>query len=643
MDENSRAASLRLSAGRVVAAGRMPYLSTALFAMVPVLTRELPTFGVDARWRMYANPDFVLTLDPEEVAGAWLHEAGHLLHGHRERWTALAEPQRRHPMFNAAADAAINEELRDAGVTLPAVGAYYWERIPRARRGMIAEQMYRLLRDVPAGSPAAAAPGGSPPAAPSITLSPDHLATAPSKITVRGSGTRFGPGTVVTLRNDRGHPVPHTVADVRVINERLLTAMIEPVPAGLYRVEADGHPAVLPIGLPFAEVSPSLLPAGHGTPYPMAAACDDFDLDPDSTLVVARFDDDGLTLVPDAADDPAVVTTRVLNFDLLVSLPAGAYAVVVGTAGRSAVAVLVVDGSPSPAAGGSAPGGSVSGSPAPGGSAPGGPAPGGPAPGGALVPGDCGSGAGGERRDWEEPGTGDGEPDGSVSDGRAEMLRHQVAREIQDHQRTAGDVPAGLRRFADETLTATVDWRRELRSVVSRSRASVAGLRDYTYARPSRRASAVPGLALPAMRAPRPPRLDVVIDTSGSMSAPMLGQVTAELRGIIRALRGDTVRVLCCDARSGQVQRIARIEDVTFTGGGGTDMRAGLNAAAALRPRADLIVLATDGDTPWPAAPPADNPRARYVVVLVDGDRPHVPSWMRKIIAADDLRVVSPA
>ncbi|MFI1996158.1 VWA-like domain-containing protein [Actinoplanes sp. NPDC020271] len=612
MDENSRLASLRLSAGRVVAAGRMPYLSTALFAMVPVLTRELPTFAVDTRWRMYANPDFVRTLSAEEVAGAWLHEAGHLLHGHRERWESLAEPRARHPMFNTAADAAINEELRDAGVTLPAVRASYWERIPGARRGMLAEEMYRLLRDVPEASAAVAAdtPGGS--GGPGIDLRPDHLAGTPAKITVRGSGTDFGPGSTVTLHSDRGHPVPHTIADVRVVTGELLTFELAPVPSGLYRVEVDGLAAILPVGLPFTEVDPQSLPAGYGVPQPMAASSDGFDFQPDTTLLVARFGADGLAAEPDAAGDPVIVTPRVLNFDLAASLPAGGYALVIGSGGSTAIAVFRVDGPPSGQAGSPEEGESRAG----------------------PDPGDCGSGSGGERRDWERPESEDDESDGSVSDGRAEMVRRQVARDIEAHERAGGDVPAGLSRFAGETLTTEVDWRRELRSVVSRSRATVAGMRDYTYARPSRRASAVPGLALPAMRAPRPPRLDVVIDTSGSMTGTMLGQVTAELRGIIRALRGDTVRVLCCDARTGEVQRIARIEDVEFTGGGGTDMRVGLTTAAALRPRADVVVLATDGDTPWPLEPPAGNPRARYVVVLVDGDRPHVPAWMRKIVVS---------
>ena len=47
--------------------------------------------------------------------------------------------------------------------------------------------------------------------------------------------------------------------------------------------------------------------------------------------------------------------------------------------------------------------------------------------------------------------------------------------------------------------------------------------------------------------------------------------------------------------------------DVELLGGGGTDMGAGLAKAAELRPRPDLIIVLTDGYTPWPSAPP---PRA---------------------------------
>ena len=44
-------------------------------------------------------------------------------------------------------------------------------------------------------------------------------------------------------------------------------------------------------------------------------------------------------------------------------------------------------------------------------------------------------------------------------------------------------------------------------------------------------------------------------------------------------------------------------KNVELAGGGGTDMRVLIVAAAEQKPKPDLIVVCTDGYTPWPAAP----------------------------------------
>jgi hypothetical protein len=67
--------------------------------------------------------------------------------------------------------------------------------------------------------------------------------------------------------------------------------------------------------------------------------------------------------------------------------------------------------------------------------------------------------------------------------------------------------------------------------------------------------------------------------------------------------------------------------DVRLLGGGGTDMGAGLTAAAALRPRPDLVIVLTDGHTPWPAAPPG---RTKVVVGLLDPTG-SVPGWATSV------------
>jgi Mg-chelatase subunit ChlD len=71
-------------------------------------------------------------------------------------------------------------------------------------------------------------------------------------------------------------------------------------------------------------------------------------------------------------------------------------------------------------------------------------------------------------------------------------------------------------------------------------------------------------------------------------------------------------------------------------GGGGTDMGAGITAAARLRPRPSVVVVLTDGMTPWPAEPPKG---MQVVVGMIDtgakGSRPWAaPGWAR-VVAID--------
>jgi predicted metal-dependent peptidase len=80
--------------------------------------------------------------------------------------------------------------------------------------------------------------------------------------------------------------------------------------------------------------------------------------------------------------------------------------------------------------------------------------------------------------------------------------------------------------------------------------------------------------------------------------------------------------VLSCDATAHAAQRVVDARQVRLVGGGGTDLRVGLAAALELRPAPDLVVVLTDGFTPWPAA----RPRVPVVVGLMD-PAGAVPEW----------------
>jgi predicted metal-dependent peptidase len=247
---------------------------------------------------------------------------------------------------------------------------------------------------------------------------------------------------------------------------------------------------------------------------------------------------------------------------------------------------------------------------------------------------DCGSGSDGRPREWDEGGE-DGGRDASpgLSPYSARLLRCQVAAEILCHGREAGTVPAGLLRWAEAVLRPTVDWRRALAAEIRHGVSDVSGCVDYSYRRPSRRAQLSAPVVLPALRRPVP-RVAVVCDTSGSMSDDLLGRVLAEVEGILRGVgvRAEGMRVLSCDALVHSVRRVSSARQVQLLGGGGTNMGVGIEEAVRTRPRPQVVVVLTDGYTPWPPSPP---PGVRVVVGIVGGGGHPPPGWAR-VVRVDD-------
>nr|WP_307854671.1 VWA-like domain-containing protein [Micromonospora sp. C31] len=227
---------------------------------------------------------------------------------------------------------------------------------------------------------------------------------------------------------------------------------------------------------------------------------------------------------------------------------------------------------------------------------------------------DCGSGADGAQREWDLG------PDGAhgLSAQERDAVRFRVAQGIAGRP---GDVPQGWRRWAEEAFHPPQPWRELLGAAVRSAASGAGGGEDYTYGRPSRRSVGVPGVVLPSLRR-KPPRVCVVVDTSGSVSDAELGSALLEVAAISRAVGGrrDLVSVLSCDAAARVLHPLCRAEEIPLVGGGGTDLRTGLARALRTRPRPDVVVVLTDGQTPWPAA----QPPCRTVVGLFP--RPHTSS-----------------
>ena len=211
------------------------------------------------------------------------------------------------------------------------------------------------------------------------------------------------------------------------------------------------------------------------------------------------------------------------------------------------------------------------------------------------------------------------EDDGPIGDLMREAIAKQVAHDIKEYAKRRGTVPAELERWADEILNPRIDWRKELAAAVKHAAAIIAGRTDYSYRKSSRRSSFTQ-VIMPRMVG-HSPRVAVVIDTSGSISQEELNVFMSELKGILDSMEYP-VRVIVADAEIHSNKLVRSLGEVTLTGGGGTDMTVGIAAAK----KEEVIIVFTDGYTPWPEPGELE---ARLIAVVTTGVE--VPEWIKTI------------
>jgi predicted metal-dependent peptidase len=227
---------------------------------------------------------------------------------------------------------------------------------------------------------------------------------------------------------------------------------------------------------------------------------------------------------------------------------------------------------------------------------------------------ECGSCAAGPERDYEDSGDGD-----AVSDTSAAHIRRSVASAVRSHR---GNTPAGLERWADAVLVEPIDWTRQLATRVRRISAFRSGDTHLRWDRPARRrppsSFLFPSASKPA------PNIAVIIDTSGSISNAELGAALGHIDRIA-ATFGVLPNIVCCDTAATELKSRS---GWPLIGGGGTDLRVAFDYLDEdPRRRPDVIVVFTDGATPWPETAP----RAPVIVAL-PADLAHlVPAWAQTV------------
>ena len=214
---------------------------------------------------------------------------------------------------------------------------------------------------------------------------------------------------------------------------------------------------------------------------------------------------------------------------------------------------------------------------------------------------------------WELPPT-----DEYVSRSRADNIVQETAKKIARGSLGRGTGPSGeAMAWADTELNPRVDWRAELDSQISDAAAYAAGNTDFYWGRMSRRQDASPDFRLPGTVHPEL-EIAVVIDVSGSMyslfhSGPseahnkavangnLLEQAIAEVKEIVEQFGSNAgVQLFATDTAVVWAERVFSADQIPVpVVGGGTDIAVGMNAAYFADPQPNVMIVLTDGATPW--------------------------------------------
>ena len=259
---------------------------------------------------------------------------------------------------------------------------------------------------------------------------------------------------------------------------------------------------------------------------------------------------------------------------------------------------------------------------------------------GPLDPEEEGSGSSGIQEDFEDEPT-----DNVLNSAEEKLVKKKVAEDIRKHEKRVknkeikvGKIPGDvILDWADEVLSeGEVDWRDELEVAMYEAIESSSDP-ELTTTRLSRRQDASPHFILYGTWS-LSPNVAVVLDTSASMMRSnkrannLLLAAMAEIDAVIQEYQGIGIQVFVTDTHVRSDETIFDINELKIVGLGGTNMRVGIDAAADSENDPSVIVVLTDGETPWPRSAPSD---AYFVVGIIGNKGIYVPKWVDSVIYID--------
>jgi predicted metal-dependent peptidase len=205
---------------------------------------------------------------------------------------------------------------------------------------------------------------------------------------------------------------------------------------------------------------------------------------------------------------------------------------------------------------------------------------------------DGGSCSDGRQRPWEL-----GEPD-EENPGLDEADSEQVVRSVAESLRTRGTGSGSMKRWAEEVLNPAIDPAALLRHLVKQAVYLTSGVGERSYRRPSRRDYGP--VVMPCNQAPVP-KIAIIVDTSGSMDDGQLGLALGLIGRVVESYRiTDGIQIVTGDEEGKTVAFTTDPSEVDLRGGGGTDMGAIVESVVDGDDPPHIVLVATDGDTPWP-------------------------------------------
>jgi predicted metal-dependent peptidase len=187
--------------------------------------------------------------------------------------------------------------------------------------------------------------------------------------------------------------------------------------------------------------------------------------------------------------------------------------------------------------------------------------------------------------------------DAAATLGPADLAR--IRADVLNRLQRSGAASHGLR-TALMGNTPKAPWQALLRRLL-RPKLSNSVSKQHTWNRANRRNEKT--FVLPGINR-RGAHVGIVFDTSASMDQDLLNRAAAELSGILRAARIRTVTLVSCDDEATVPLALAPTSTISLLGGGATDLTVGIDALMALSSPPPVIVVLTDGFTPWPEAAP---------------------------------------